>query len=104
MKGERKLLWVSIGFAVTGWLIVGTFAVDRDDLKQKVASVEQDAANWKKQAGKAYTELLKARSGSDSQRVSIPSGARIECQMKKNLDGNTVAQCEDGLVYPPEEY
>lgn len=105
MTRERKLLWVSVGFAVAGWLSVGALTIDRDTLKQQVVSIEQEAATWKHQAGKAYTELLEVRGGTDSQTAAIPVGARYECQIKEgNDDGHTVAQCKDGIIYPPQEY
>lgn len=105
MTRERKILLSSIVIAVVGWLTAAVLILSVGTLKQRAVSAEEDAEIFKRQAGKAYTELLKARAGADSTTALIPAGTRIECIMRTNVDdGNTVTKCEDGTIYPPLDY
>lgn len=66
---------------------------------------ERDAANWRRQAGKAYTEMLQARAKASGSAVIIPAGSRIDCTMTTLVsEGRTVAKCENGTFYPPSSY
>ncbi len=101
MERNRSRLWIAL--AVAGWLTTGVLAVTNGTPQRQSVPVDEDAVYWKRQAGKAYTELLKARAGPDAQRVLIPAGARFGCTMQENttVEGRTMASCQDGIIYPP---
>lgn len=105
MNRERKVLFVAIGLAATGWAAVTFLAASIGALKADTALANRDAKNWQRQAGKAYTELLAARSGGGD-RVLIPKGAHMECTMAPTVlpDNTTVGQCRFGTTYPPDSY
>lgn len=98
----------------TGWLTVAVLAttlanlrlrISKNIYKARMVSAEENAVTWKRQAGKAYTELLKTRSGTDNAATLIPVGSRIDCTMKTStVNGQTIAQCEDDVIYTPHEY
>ena len=99
MNKDRKLLLAASGVAAAGWLCVAVLVAEIGLSALKVAD------GWKKQAGRAYTELLKARAGTDSTAALIPAGARIDCTMQMTtVDGRAIAKCEDGTIYPPRDY
>jgi hypothetical protein len=98
MNREKKILLVSISFAVAGWFTAAEMATSVGAFKLRAMNAEADAADWKRQAGKAYTEMLQARAVAKSTAVQVPAGARIDCTMK------TTSKCEDGTIYPPQDY
>lgn len=105
MTREKKILLSAILLAVTGWLMTAILLSSIGVFKLRSVNAESDAANWKRQAGKAYTELLKARAGVDSTGALIPKGARIDCTMAiSTVDGRTVSKCENGTIYPPRDF
>ena len=105
MTRERKTLLASVLLAIAGWLTAAALATSVGDLKLRAASAEDDAATWKRQAGKAYSELLKAKAGTGSTTTLIPAGARIDCTIRTTvIDGKTISKCEDGTIYPPRDY
>lgn len=105
MNRDKKILLAFIVFAIIGWLTVAVLATALANSKASMVSAEESAVTWKRQAGKAYTELLKTRSGTDNAATLIPVGSRIDCTMKTSkVDGQAIAQCEDGVIYPPHEY
>ncbi|MFN7506522.1 MAG: hypothetical protein ACK5Q1_13285 [Limnobacter sp.] len=105
MNLERKILLASMVVAVAGWLTATTLATAVGAFKLRAVSAEKDAAVWKRQASKAYTELLKARAGTDRTTVIIPAGALIDCTISTTIvDGKTVSKCQDGTIYPPRDY
>ncbi|WP_029741792.1 hypothetical protein [Enterobacter asburiae] len=105
MNRDKKILLAFIVFAITGWLTVAVLATTLANFKASMVSAEENAVTWKRQAGKAYTELLKTRSGTDNAATLIPVGSRIDCTMKTTtVNGQAIAQCEDGVIYPPHEY
>lgn len=72
---------------------------------RRANSAEAELVTWKRQAGQAYTERLKAKAGANTAGILIPTGSRIDCKMSnETVDGNTLVQCEDGLIYPPTEF
>lgn len=82
----EKLYWMAYG-----WLTVAVLAttlanlrlrISKNIYKARMVSAEENAVTWKRQAGKAYTELLKTRSGTDNAATLIPVGSRIDCTMK----------------------
>ncbi|EJD3148830.1 hypothetical protein M1V18_004403 [Salmonella enterica] len=87
MKRDKKILLASIVVAVAGWITAAVFAINASDFRQAAGDAKKDATTWKRQAGKAYTELLKERTGADGKTV-IPAGSRIE----------------NGKIYPPRDY
>ncbi|ATW34869.1 hypothetical protein [Candidatus Williamhamiltonella defendens] len=105
MSREKKFLLALIVFAIIGLLAVAVLATTLVNFKVRMISAEDNAFTWKRQAGKAYTELLKARAGTDHTETLIPVGSRIDCAMKADtFDYPAIAKCEDGVVYPPREY
>ncbi len=109
MNKDRKLLLAAAAAATAGWVCTAILAtalvVKVGHAEWRAENAEADAATWKRQAGKAYTELLKARAGTDKMPALIPVGARIDCTMKMTtVDGLTTAKCEDGTIYPPRGY
>ncbi|EIJ7881256.1 hypothetical protein LJN26_004281 [Salmonella enterica] len=105
MNKDRKLLLAASGVAAAGWLCVAVLVVEIGLSEQRAQNALKVADGWKQQAGRAYTELLKARAGTDSTAALIPAGARIDCTMKMTtVDGRAIAKCEDGTIYPPRDY
>lgn len=106
MNKDRKLLLAVSGVAAVGWLCVAVFAVEIGSAEQRTQDALKVADAWKEQAGRAYTELLKARAGTDNIATLIPAGARIECTMQMTTEnGVTTAKCEHGgTIYPPSDY
>jgi hypothetical protein len=98
MNREKTILLVSILFGAAGWFTAAEMATSASAFKLRAMNAEADAADWKRQAGKAYTEMLQARAVAKSAAVLVPAGARIECTMK------TTSKCEDGTIYPPRDY
>ncbi|ELL8195826.1 hypothetical protein RX235_004719 [Salmonella enterica] len=109
MNRNRKLLLAAAAGATAGWLctiiLATSLVVKVGHAERRAESAEADAATWKRQAGKAYTELVKARAGTDNAAVLIPAGTRIDCTMQMTtVDGLTTAKCESGTIYPPRDY
>ncbi|EBU9738311.1 hypothetical protein BZS74_22420 [Salmonella enterica subsp. enterica serovar Oranienburg] len=105
MNRDNKILLALIVFAIAGWLTVAGLATTLVNFKARMVSAEENAVTWKRQAGKAYTELLKTRSGTDNVATLIPVGSRIDCTMKTSTsNGQAITQCEDDVIYPPHEY
>lgn len=105
MNREQKILLTVVSAAVLGWLAAAGTAVSLVTFKVRAMSAEDDAATWKRQAGKAYTEMLHARAGTSSTTVLVPKGARIDCTMTtSNVDGKFINKCENGVIYPPNDY
>ncbi|EBU5243456.1 hypothetical protein CYN59_22415 [Salmonella enterica] len=109
MYRNRKLLLAAAAGAVAGWfctaILATSLVVKVGHAERRAESAEADAATWKRQAGKAYTELLKARAGTDNTAALIPVGARIDCVMQMTtVGGLTTAKCEDATIYPPRDY
>lgn len=107
MTREKKLLLASIVLAIAGWLTAAVLATSVGVFRLQAASAEADAKNWKRQAGKAYTEVLAAKAGTGGKTAAalIPAGARIDCNMNMRVvDGHTISKCEGGVIYPPHDY
>lgn len=104
----KKLLVGLILLTVAGWIGAAGGWIGATVAWQRTRSAESDAANWKRQAGKAYTELLAAKSSaSGSKGILIAPGTQLACTMAtKVVDGRTISDCVDGSVtlYPPKEY
>ncbi|RDE60943.1 hypothetical protein [Aeromonas veronii] len=103
MAKERKMLVASIIFAVVGWLTVAVLVMLVGESQEREASAKSDAAAWKRQAGKAYTELLKATTGTTNGSFIVPAGARIECAMKEE-NGKAKVDCGEGTIFPAKDY
>lgn len=103
MARERKMLVASIIFAVAGWLTVAGLATVLGAALEREVSAERDAAAWKRQAGKAYTELLKATAGTTNGALIIPAGARIECAVKEG-EGKALIDCGESTIFPAMDY
>lgn len=103
MTRERKMLAASIIFAVAGWLTVAGLATVLGAALEREVSAERDAAAWKRQAGKAYTELLKATAGTTNGALIIPAGARIECGVKEG-EGKALIDCGESTIFPAMDY
>ncbi len=105
MNRERKILFALILFAIPGWIVAAALATSVGSSNSRAVSAEREASRWKHQAGRAYTQLLKARSGGDATKMVIPAGTLIECSFGTSVaDGKTVSLCEDGIIYPPLNY
>ncbi|MEB3727299.1 hypothetical protein VOF11_22015 [Escherichia coli] len=105
MNKDRKLLLAASGVAAVGWLCVAVLVAEIGSSELRAQDALKVADGWKKQAGRAYTELLKSRAGTDSTAALIPAGARIDCTMQMTtVDGLTTAKCEGGTIYPPRDY
>lgn len=105
MNKDRKLLLAASGVAAAGWLCVAVLVAEIGSSEKRTQDALKVADGWKKQAGRAYTELLKARAGTESTAALIPAGARIDCTMQMTtVDGRAIAKCEDGTIYPPRDY
>lgn len=105
MNRERKILLASIMIAVAGWLTAAALTTTLATLELRVVSAEEDSETWRRKAGKAYTELLKVRAGTDNTTVLIPAGTRIDCTMETTIvDGRAIVKCENGTIYPPRDY
>ncbi|MGB3251552.1 hypothetical protein [Buttiauxella gaviniae] len=105
--GERKKQLILILSGVTGWLTVAVLTCIVTSLwsyKERVVSAEQNAANWKRQAGKAYTSYLKASATSDNPAFSIPAGSIINCKIKVSLEKQHEVDCKHGIIYPPSDF
>ncbi|MDK6891486.1 hypothetical protein QP278_23135 [Escherichia coli] len=86
MTRENKILLWSIAAGI-GWITAAVMVNYANNIKQVAVDAQKDATTWKRQAGKAYTELLKEQAGTDG-KIIIPAGARIE----------------NGKIYPPRDY
>lgn len=72
----------------------------------------EDALKWKRQTGKAYTELLVEKSrtllpdGSTAKQksVMIPPDTLIECKTQINIEDRKLPVRCESVFYPPENY
>lgn len=106
MNKDRKLLLAASGVAAVGWFCVAVLVAEIGSSEQRTQDALKVADGWKEQAGRAYTELLKARAGTDNMAALIPAGARINCTVQMTTaNGVTTAKCENGgTIYPPPNY
>jgi len=73
--------------------------------KVKTNIAQENSSEWKRQSGKAYTEMLKVKAGVVDTKVLIPAGSRIDCIMEdKIIDGKAIMSCVEGIFYPPKDY
>lgn len=107
MSRERTVLLTAVLLAIAGCLTTAVMATVASEAKQRAASAEADAKLWKRQAGKAYTEMLAVTSGAGalSNAILIPAGTRIECNLNSQVgNGRNVSTCEGATIYPPRDY
>lgn len=105
MARDKKILLSAIFLAVVGWVTAVVLLISIGSFKLRAVSAENEGATWKRQAGKAYNEMLKARTGTNNTAVLIPKGTRIDCKMNIVTENNkTFGDCVDGTFYPPRDY
>ncbi len=101
--------WLLVGFiSIGGWIAAGVLLL----IVNSHNTSAEEALKWKRQAGKAYTELLVEKSrglphdDSDTKpkSVMIPPGTLIECKTKISIEDRELpVECES-VFYPPENY
>ena len=102
---NRKILLLAILLSATGLVTATALLSSIGVYKLRAVNAEEEAKNWKRQAGKAYTAMLKAQAGTNSTATIIPQGSRIDCSITTSIvDGRAVSKCEDGIIYPPMDY
>lgn len=105
MTRERKILLASMVLAVTGWVTAAVLMTNVGTYKLQAERSESNATNWKRQAGKAYTEFLKSSSAPGSATFLIPVGASIQCNTNANPDNSkAIIDCNNAIIYPPKEF
>ncbi|PNE59916.1 hypothetical protein A8H39_01855 [Paraburkholderia fungorum] len=100
-------IFLIVAVGAMGWLCTAGLAMYAAKMRISEALAERDAANWKRQAGKAYTQLIAARAGHADGKFLLPAGSRIEGTMTtKEVNGRAVASLNvSGTVfYPPKDY
>jgi hypothetical protein len=100
----NKNVLIALFFAmVLGWAGSLYFGLSVGAAKLRAHDAESAADDWKGKAGKAYTELLVARSKPGE--ALIPKGTRMECEFTTaDKDGHTVATCDKLKFLPPRDY
>ena len=105
MTGEKAIVFWLTAIAAAGWITVGILVLSGENPNVRVIAVDEDSERWKRQAGKAYTELLKLRGGTGSTTALIPNGPHMDCSANTTTKSvQTVSECEDGIIYPPKDY
>lgn len=107
-SGENKtrFYWLAaVVISLSGWVVVGVMASAIDELKMSAEIAAKESAQWKRLAGKAYTEMLKASHDASKGNFLIPAGSRVDCEITKtDLSGKTNVSCNEKVVYPPADF
>lgn len=98
-----------IALALTGWACAGGVALALHVEGSKVAQADAAAREWRRKAGKAYTELQRSQAGEGSPVLLVPVGATLGCAAAdwRQTHGPCTAGYElppSGYLYPPASY
>jgi hypothetical protein len=100
---RTRVLVVSATLAALGWSTAALLTAYVVKLKASEAIAEHEATNWRRKAGKAYTELLTARPRRSDGTIIVPAGTIIRGSTAIDASGHPKINF-DGVLYPPANY
>lgn len=100
---QTRALLVAATLAVFGWSTAALLTAYVVKSKASEAIAVREAANWRRKAGKAYTELLAARPRQSDGTIIVPAGTIIEGSSASDPSGHVKINF-DGVLYPPSNY
>ncbi|MBN3761264.1 hypothetical protein [Burkholderia sp. Ac-20365] len=104
-RKQNRLVLVLALVGFVGWVAAVGMAAAAAKARVAETLANAQAADWKRQAGKAYTELLAARSGMPDGSIVLPAGTQISSTYEMVTEnGRAVARWTNAAIYPPKGY
>nr|CAC79153.1 hypothetical protein 10.9 kDa [uncultured bacterium] len=97
-KRSKVKLAVLILLSLGGWAAAIGTGMTLGAAKNQAVEDQRQVQLWRAKAAKAYTELLKAKSGTPGQ-ITVPAGSLVDCA----ANGTGQLECS-GLILPPADY